>query len=80
MEVQVLLNIQDYKNLAITIDMIFVPNVSFYYCLFGGVGGAGVINDKGECRCFTTDSLSRGYPGQFVRASAYAELDGKRKR
>ena len=22
----------------------------------------------------------QGYPGQFVRASAYAELDGKRKR
>ena len=31
-------------------------------------------------RCFTTDSLPRGYPGQYVRASAYAELDGKRKR
>ena len=28
------------------------------------------------CRCFTTDSLPRGYPGQYVRASAYAELDG----
>ena len=25
-------------------------------------------------RCFTTDSLPRGYPGQFVWASAYAEL------
>jgi hypothetical protein len=43
MEIQVLLNIQDYKNMAITIDMIFVPNVSFYYRLFGGLGGAGVI-------------------------------------
>ena len=32
------------------------------------------------CRCFTTDSLPWGYPGQFVRALAYAELDGKRKR
>ena len=28
------------------------------------------------CRCLTTDSLPRGYPGQYVRASAYAELDG----
>ena len=28
------------------------------------------------CRSFTTDSLPRGYPGQYVRASAYAELDG----
>ena len=35
---------------------------------------------EGYCRCFTTDSLPRGYPGQYVRASAYAELDGKRKR
>ena len=34
----------------------------------------------GPCWCFTTDSLPRGYPGQFVRASAYAELDGERKR
>ena len=33
-----------------------------------------------SCRCFTTDSLPWGYPGPFVRASAYAELDGKRKR
>ena len=32
------------------------------------------------CRCFTTDSLPRGFPRQFVRASAYAELDGERKR
>ena len=30
----------------------------------------------GECRCFTTDSLPQGYPGQFVPASAYAKLDG----
>ena len=30
--------------------------------------------------CLTTDSLPRGSPGQYVRASAYAELDGKRKR
>ena len=29
-----------------------------------------------DCRCLTTDSLSWGYPGQYVRASAYAELDG----
>ena len=35
---------------------------------------------RASCRCFTTDSLPRGYPGQFVRASAYVELDGKRKR
>ena len=28
------------------------------------------------CRCFSTDSLPRGYLGQYVRASAYAELDG----
>ena len=32
------------------------------------------------CRCLTTDSLPRGYSGQYVRASAYAELDGERKR
>ena len=31
---------------------------------------------SGICRCFTTDSLPRGYPGQYVRASVYAELDG----
>ena len=37
-------------------------------------------SDQGACRCFTTDSLPRGYPGQYVRASAYAELDGKCKR
>ena len=30
----------------------------------------------GFCRCFTTDSLPRGYPGQYVWASAYVELDG----
>ena len=29
-----------------------------------------------NCRCFTTESLPRGYPGQYVQASAYAELDG----
>ena len=29
-----------------------------------------------DCRCFTTDSLLRGYLGQYVWASAYAELDG----
>ena len=33
-----------------------------------------------DCRCLTTDSLPRGYLGQYVRASAYAELDGERKR
>ena len=27
-------------------------------------------------RCFTIDSLPRGYLGQYVWASAYAELDG----
>ena len=27
-------------------------------------------------RCFTTDSLPWGYLGQYVRASAYVELDG----
>ena len=31
---------------------------------------------RASCRCFTTDSLPRGYPGQYVRASAYAALDG----
>ena len=34
------------------------------------------IYTKHLCRCPTTDSLPRGYPGQYVRASAYAELDG----
>jgi len=34
----------------------------------------------GSCRCFTIDSLPRGYLGQYVRASAYAELDGERRR
>ena len=29
-----------------------------------------------KCRCLTTDSLPRGSPGQYVQASAYAELDG----
>ena len=29
-----------------------------------------------DCRCLTTDSLPRGYPRQYVQASAYAELDG----
>jgi hypothetical protein len=33
-----------------------------------------------SCQCLTTDSLPRGYPGQYVRASAHAKLDGKRKR
>ena len=33
-----------------------------------------------NCRCFTTDSLPWVYPGQFVQTSAYAELNGKRKR
>ena len=32
------------------------------------------------CRCFTTDSLPQGYRGSIVRASAYAKLDGERKR
>ena len=36
--------------------------------------------EEAECRCFTTDSLPQGYRGSIVRASAYAELDGKRKR
>ena len=31
---------------------------------------------RASCRCFTIDSLPRGYPGQFVRPSAHAELDG----
>ena len=31
---------------------------------------------KDECRCFTTDSLPRGYPGQYVRALACAKLNG----
>jgi len=35
---------------------------------------------RASCRCFTTDSLPQGYRGSIVRASAYAELDGKRKR
>ena len=34
----------------------------------------------GPCRCLTTDSLPWGYPGQYVRASAYVELDDERKR
>ena len=42
--------------------------------------GVELENGVGGCRCFTTDSLPRGYPGQYVRASAYAELDGERKR
>ena len=29
-----------------------------------------------ECRCLTTDSLPRGSLGQYVWASAYAELNG----
>ena len=33
-----------------------------------------------DCRCLTTDSLPWGYPEQYVRALAYAKLDGKRKR
>jgi len=37
-------------------------------------------SDATVCRCFTTDSLPQGYRGSIVRASAYAELDGKRKR
>ena len=41
---------------------------------------AGRGGGKGDCRCFTTDSLPRGFPRQYVRASAYAELDGERKR
>ena len=36
--------------------------------------------EMGYCRCFTTDSLPQGYPGKLVRASAYVELNGKRKR
>ena len=35
---------------------------------------------RASCRCFTPDSLQQGYHGSIVRASAYAELDGKRKR
>ena len=31
---------------------------------------------RASCRCLTTNSLPWGYPGQYVRASAYAELDG----
>ena len=31
---------------------------------------------EGKCRCLTIDSLPRRYSGQYVRASAYAELDG----
>ena len=34
------------------------------------------IISTAKCRCFTTDSLPRGYPGQYVRALAYVELDG----
>ena len=38
-----------------------------------------LVNERyssGGCRCFTTDSLPRGYPGQYVWALAYAELNG----
>ena len=35
-----------------------------------------VKESLGICRCFAIDRLPRGYLGQFVRASANAELDG----
>ena len=42
--------------------------------------GSGLVVRWGPYRCLTTDSLPRGSLGQYVRASAYAELDGERKR
>ena len=35
---------------------------------------------RGSCRCFTTDSLPRGYPGQLFGLRRIAEFGGYAKR
>ena len=37
------------------------------------------IYRRGSCRCFTTDSLPRGYPGQLFGLRRIAEFGGLRK-
>jgi hypothetical protein len=34
---------------------------------------------RASCRCLTTDSLPRGYPGQLFGLRCVLELDGERR-
>jgi hypothetical protein len=52
------------KTNSMILDFVF-NNIELYVNMFG------------NCRCLTTDSLPRGYPGQLFGLQRMLELDGE---